>query len=147
MLKMSDPVIQAIVQARVALLFDDPWYGNLVTRLEVVAANEVDAVHVGYRELRYNQEAVRHMTPPQLTACLREGIDALIAGLAGPPISTDDQVPRQEFIAAVINANVATGRKATDQLAHLDAKTPRTSRQEKEAIELPPHLSALCGYL
>ena len=40
MTDMSDPVVAAIVSARVSLLFNQPFFGNLATRMKLIDATK-----------------------------------------------------------------------------------------------------------
>lgn len=64
---MSDPVVQAIVQARVGLLFNQPFFGNLATRMELVDATKwCKTAATDGRKLYYNREFIKSLTPDEL---------------------------------------------------------------------------------
>lgn len=64
---MSDPVVQAIVAARVSLLFNQPFFGNLATRMELVDATKwCKTAATDGRKLYYNREFIKSLTPDEL---------------------------------------------------------------------------------
>ena len=64
---MSDPVVQSIVQARVGLLFNQPFFGNLATRMELVDATKwCKTAATDGRKLYYNREFIKSLTPDEL---------------------------------------------------------------------------------
>lgn len=64
---MSDPVVQSIVAARVSLLFNQPFFGNLATRMELVDATKwCKTAATDGRKLYYNREFIKSLTPDEL---------------------------------------------------------------------------------
>jgi predicted metal-dependent peptidase len=64
---MSDPVVQAIVAARVSLLFNQPFFGNLATRMELIDASKwCKTAATDGRKLYYNREFIKALTPSEL---------------------------------------------------------------------------------
>ena len=64
---MSDPVVQAIVQARVGLLFNQPFFGNLATRMELIDATKwCKTAATDGRKLYYNREFIKSLTADEL---------------------------------------------------------------------------------
>ncbi len=64
---MSDPVVQAIVAARVSLLFNQPFFGNLATRMELVDATKwCQTAATDGRKLYYNREFIKSLTQEEL---------------------------------------------------------------------------------
>lgn len=64
---MSDPVVQAIVAARVSLLFNQPFFGNLATRMELIDATKwCKTAATDGRKLYYNREFIKSLTPDEL---------------------------------------------------------------------------------
>ena len=64
---MSDPIVQAIVQARVGLLFNQPFFGNLATRMELIDATKwCKTAATDGRKLYYNREFIKSLTPDEL---------------------------------------------------------------------------------
>lgn len=64
---MSDPVVQSIVAARVSLLFNQPFFGNLATRMELIDASKwCKTAATDGRKLYYNREFIKALTPPEL---------------------------------------------------------------------------------
>lgn len=64
---MSDPVVAAIVAARVSLLFNQPFFGNLATRMELVDATKwCKTAATDGRKLYYNREFIKSLTPDEL---------------------------------------------------------------------------------
>lgn len=67
MVNLTDPVVKAITTARVNLLFNAPFFGNIATRLELVDASKwcksfaTDAKH-----FFYNREFIKALTPNEL---------------------------------------------------------------------------------
>ena len=67
MANMSDPVVQSIVAARVSLLFNQPFFGNLATRMELVDATKwCKTAATDGRKLYYNREFIKSLTPDEL---------------------------------------------------------------------------------
>ena len=107
MSNLSDPVIQAIVAARVSLLFDHPFYGNIATRCKLVASDH-GQLDVPYEEMIYDPHFIRQLTPDELTQQIKARIDALVEQLQNQPAQPDD-LARREFVAALLNASCACG--------------------------------------
>lgn len=64
---MSDPVVDEIVKARVSLLFNQPFFGVLATRLKLVDASKwCKTAAVDGRHLFYNREFIKSLTPDEL---------------------------------------------------------------------------------
>jgi predicted metal-dependent peptidase len=62
-----DPVVQAIVAARVSLLFNQPFFGMLATRLELVDASKwCPTAAVDGKHLFFNREFIKGLTPEEL---------------------------------------------------------------------------------
>lgn len=62
-----DPVVDSIVAARVSLLFNAPFFGNLATRLQLVDASKwCPTAAVDGRNLFYNREFIKALTPEEL---------------------------------------------------------------------------------
>lgn len=62
-----DPVVRLIVEARVKLLFDQPFFGNLATRLQLVDASSwCKTAATDGRNLYYNREFIKSLTPKEL---------------------------------------------------------------------------------
>ena len=67
MTDMSDPVVSEIVTARVNLLFNAPFFGNLATRLKLVDATKwCPTMATDGRCLYYNREFIKSLTRSQL---------------------------------------------------------------------------------
>lgn len=63
----SDPVVQSIIAARVSLLFNAPFFGNLATRMELVDASKwCKTAATDGRKLYYNREFIKALTPDEL---------------------------------------------------------------------------------
>ncbi len=64
---MNDPIVKAVTVARVKLLFNQPFFGNIATRLELVDASKwcksfaTDAKH-----FFYNREYIKSLTQDEL---------------------------------------------------------------------------------
>lgn len=64
---MSDPVVQAIVAARVSLLFNQPFFGNLATRMELIDATKwCKTAATDGRKLYFNREFIKALTQEEL---------------------------------------------------------------------------------
>ncbi|WP_379921751.1 hypothetical protein [Erythrobacter sp. R86502] len=90
---MNDPVVQALVAQRVALLFEEPFIGNLATRLELVAAPAQTRILTtdGLR-LYYQPALVRAASRDALRATMIEVVlNDAIQQLEGP--SSDEANP------------------------------------------------------
>lgn len=65
-----DPITKQIVQARVGLLFQKPFFGTLATRLDIVDCTWCDTVSVDGKHLFYNREWVKGLNQKELTFAL-----------------------------------------------------------------------------
>ncbi len=66
-MNLNDPVVQSIVAARVRLLFNYSFFGNLATRLELVDASKwCKTAAVDGRRLFYNREFIKSLTEDEL---------------------------------------------------------------------------------
>lgn len=64
---LNDPVVEAIVTARVSLLFHQPFFGNLATRLKPVDATKwCKTAATDGRHLYYNREFIKSLTKDEL---------------------------------------------------------------------------------
>jgi predicted metal-dependent peptidase len=64
---LDDPVVQAIVAARVKLLLEKPFFGNLATRLKLVDASSwCKTAATEGRHFYYNREFIKGLTPAEL---------------------------------------------------------------------------------
>ncbi len=63
---LSDPIVKAITTARVKMLFNMPFFGNIATRLELVETQWCKSFAVDGRHFFYNREYIKDMTPDQL---------------------------------------------------------------------------------
>lgn len=64
---MSDPVVMAITHARVKLLFDQPFFGQLATRLDIVDASTwCKTAATDGRRLYYNREFIKGLSQAEL---------------------------------------------------------------------------------
>lgn len=67
MVDMNDPVVAAIVQARVYLLINHAFFGNLATRLELVDATKwCPTAATDGRRFYYNREFIKNLTRNEL---------------------------------------------------------------------------------
>ena len=67
MTDMNDPVIKAIVKARVQLYFTQPFFGNLATRMHLIDATKwCKTAATDGRNLYYNREFIKSLEPQQL---------------------------------------------------------------------------------
>lgn len=67
MADMSDPVVQLLTQARVTLLFNQPFFGNLATRLNLIDASKwCKTAATDGRNLYYNREFIKGLKPDEL---------------------------------------------------------------------------------
>ena len=117
---MRDPVIQALVAARVHLLFNDPFYGNLATRMELVRDNDQPSMVIhDRRRLHYNDAYVTSLTPDELHEAISDLIDQMIADLDRAQKPGIEEETWRETIAAIMNANSAINRNPTDRIGHI----------------------------
>lgn len=64
---IDDPVVKAIVGARVKLLLEKPFFGSLATRLDLVDASAwCKTAATDGKRLYYNREFIKGLTQPQL---------------------------------------------------------------------------------
>lgn len=64
---MSDPVVDEIVKARVSLLFNAPFFGNLATRMKLIDATKwCKTAATDGRNFYYNREFIKALTPDEL---------------------------------------------------------------------------------
>lgn len=67
MTDISDPVVAAIVSARVSLLFNQPFFGNLATRMKLIDATKwCKTAATDGRNFYYNREFIKALEPAQL---------------------------------------------------------------------------------
>lgn len=65
--QIKDPIFRSIVEARVKLLFDFPFFGNLAARLKIVDATKwCPTAATDGRHLFYNREFIRSLTKNEL---------------------------------------------------------------------------------
>lgn len=63
----NDPVVKDIIKARVKLLLEKPFFGNMATRLELVDASKwCKTAATDGRRLFYNREFIKGLTQPEL---------------------------------------------------------------------------------
>lgn len=66
-LNLSDPIVKSLIQARVRLLLEKPFFGNLATRLELVDATSwCKTAATDGRRFYYNREFIKALTPAEL---------------------------------------------------------------------------------
>lgn len=64
---MSDPIIEAIVSARVAMLLHQPFYGSIATNLKIVDASKwCKTAATDGRHFYYNREFIKSLTKEEL---------------------------------------------------------------------------------
>lgn len=64
---MGDPVVDEIVKARVSLLFNAPFFGNLATRMKLIDATKwCKTAATDGRNFYYNREFIKALTPDEL---------------------------------------------------------------------------------
>lgn len=64
---MNDPIVAAIVQARVNLLLNHPFFGNLATRLQLVDATDwCPTAATDGRKFYYNREFIKKLNKQEL---------------------------------------------------------------------------------
>lgn len=67
MADMNDPIVVAIVSARVSLLFNAPFFGNLATRMNLIQADGwCKTAATDGRNFYYNREFIKSLTPANL---------------------------------------------------------------------------------
>lgn len=93
MADMSDPVVQAIVAARVSLLFNQPFFGNLATRMELVDASKwCKTAATDGRKLYYNREFIKSLTQDELLFLLGHEVLHCVYDHLGRKGSRDHQL-------------------------------------------------------
>jgi predicted metal-dependent peptidase len=66
-LDLNDPVVEAIVKARVNLLFNAPFFGNLATRMRLIDGSKwCNTAATDGRNLYYNREFIKSLDEKQL---------------------------------------------------------------------------------
>lgn len=64
---MSDPIVDSIVKARVSLLFNAPFFGNLATRMKLIDASKwCKTAATDGRNFYYNREFIKALTDDEL---------------------------------------------------------------------------------
>ena len=64
---MADPIVDAIVKARVSLLFNAPFFGNLATRMKLIDATKwCKTAATDGRNFYYNREFIKALTDDEL---------------------------------------------------------------------------------
>jgi len=64
---LTDPIYLSIVKARITLLFQHPFFGNLASRLEVIDASKwCETAATDGRRLYYNREFIKSLTKSEL---------------------------------------------------------------------------------
>lgn len=117
MLDMRNPTVQAIVDARVSLLFDDPWYGNIATRCVISFDEEETQLQVTYRNMLVNPSYVKSLPREALVERVRAAVNDLVLRVHETPRDADDAQPRVEFVNAMIAARDAVGVERTPAIA------------------------------
>ena len=93
MVDMNDPVIAAIVQARVYLLINHAFFGNLATRLELVDATKwCPTAATDGRKFYYNREFIKKLTRQELVFLVGHEILHCVYDHIGRRSSRDPQV-------------------------------------------------------
>lgn len=71
MVSINDPIVKAITTARVGLLFNSPFFGNLATRMHLIDASKwCKTAATDGRNFYYNREFIKSLTPNELTFLL-----------------------------------------------------------------------------
>jgi len=71
MVSINDPIVKAITTARVGLLFNSPFFGNLATRMQLVDASKwCKTAATDGRHFYYNREFIKSLTQNELTFLL-----------------------------------------------------------------------------
>ena len=66
-MSLNDPIVKAITSARVSLLFSQPFFGNLATRLMLVEAGKwCKTIATDGKNLYYNREWIKLLTHKEL---------------------------------------------------------------------------------
>lgn len=64
---MNDPVVASLVTARVSLLFNQPFFGNLATRMNLIDASKwCKTAATDGRNFYYNREFIKGLSPDEL---------------------------------------------------------------------------------
>jgi predicted metal-dependent peptidase len=67
MSSLDDPIVKALTAARVSLLFNAPFFGNLATRMQLVQADGwCKTAATDGRNFYYNREFIKSLTPEQV---------------------------------------------------------------------------------
>lgn len=67
MYEASDPVVDMLLTSRVQLMFEMPWFGNLIARLEMVDASDwCRTAATDGRRFYYNREFIKKLKPEEL---------------------------------------------------------------------------------
>lgn len=117
MLDVRNPVVQAIVDARVSLLFDDPWYGNIATRCVIRFDEEETQLQVTYRNMLVNPSYVKSLPREALVERIRAAINDLVLRVHETPRDADDAQLCIEFVNAMVAARNAVGVERTPAIA------------------------------
>lgn len=93
MVDMNDPVVAAIVQARVYMLINHAFFGNLATRLELVDATKwCPTAATDGRRFYYNREFIKKLTRQELVFLVGHEILHCVYDHIGRRSSRDPQV-------------------------------------------------------
>ena len=93
MVDMNDPVVAAIVQARVYLLINHAFFGNLATRLELVDATKwCPTAATDGRRFYYNREFIKKLTRQELVFLVGHEILHCVYDHIGRRASRDPQI-------------------------------------------------------
>lgn len=93
LVNMDDPVVAAIVQARVYLLINHAFFGNLATRLELVDATKwCPTAATDGRKFYYNREFIKKLTRPELVFLVGHEILHCVYDHIGRRSARDPQV-------------------------------------------------------
>lgn len=76
---LTDPAIQAIIAARVSILFDSPDHGRLATGLELVEVEYRNGLYADTGQLKFNRNFALGLTTSELVNALRHQIKLLCA--------------------------------------------------------------------
>jgi hypothetical protein len=113
---ISDPIVQALVMARIDLLFNDPWYGNLATRSQLLYDDDQDSLTVTYRHLLFRSGYVASVTPDELRDTIRAAIDERARTTVDVPANPEEAKRQTEFKAAMINAHQTAPTRTPDHI-------------------------------
>jgi predicted metal-dependent peptidase len=82
---LDDPVVKAIVAARVNLLLEKPFFGTLATRLTLVDASSwCKTAATEGRHFYYNREFIKSLTPAQLRFLIGHEVLHVVYDHMGP---------------------------------------------------------------